>query len=67
MNLYKEYKADEDARRITKQINCPHILKIQLTIRCCQCGRLNTKIVTRDELNPSLVDCLCISKRTVAY
>ena len=67
MTMYKEYKADEDARRITKQINCPHILKIQLTLRCLSCGRINTKTVSKDDICPSVVDCLCVSGKKIDY
>lgn len=67
MNNYKEYKAEEDARRIAKQIQCPHILKIQLTMRCKSCGSLNTVEVCREELCPSIVDCLCKNKKNLAY
>ena len=65
MTLYKEYKAEEDAKRIAKQINCLHIQKIQVTLRCKSCGRINTIEVCKNELCPEIADCLCISGRTV--
>lgn len=66
MTTYKEYKAEEDERRIAKQIRCPHVSRIQLTMRCKECGRINTLVVNRDEICPSIIDCLCICKRTLA-
>jgi hypothetical protein len=67
MTNYNEYRAEEDARRITKQINCLHDAKVTLTMRCDKCKRINTIKVNRDELCPSVVDCLCISGKNLPY
>ena len=59
MTLYKEYKEEDDARRISKQIKCLHILKIRVTLRCLDCGSINTREVCREDFCPEIVDCLC--------
>ncbi len=58
---------DDEYRRQVRQINCLHVKRIRLTMHCLDCGKINTVTVKSDEICPSVVDCLCISKKNLAY